>query len=181
MKIKRKSYMKIIFSIFVFIHTLYAHPHTFIEVYPTITVKNKTVEKIHFIWKLDEMTSSMLIIEFDQNGNNKIDDNEKEFIYQNYFSSLLDYNFYTDITTKDTIEKFPIPNKFDAFIENNKLCYSFEIDKKLNINDSLFDFGDKDFFIAMILKKEFVTINGAQALVSDLDNDFYFGYRLEIK
>ncbi len=173
--------MKIIISFILFINILYAHPHTFIEVYPTITVKNKITEKIHFTWKMDEMTSSMLIMEFDVNANNKLDETEQQFILENYFSSLIDYNFYTDITIKEKIEKFPQPTNFKAFIENNKLCYSFEIDKKLNINETLFDFGDPDFFIAMILKKEFTKIIGASANVSDLDNDFYFGYRLELK
>lgn len=160
---------------------IYAHPHTFIEVYPTITVKNKTTEKINFVWKLDEMTSSMLIMEFDINSNGQIDKNEQEHVYQNYFSSLIDYNFYTDITVNSKIIKFPDPKNFNSFIENNKLCYSFDIDTNLNINETLFDFGDTDFFIAMILKKEFIKLNGAIAQVSDLDNDFYFGYRLELK
>jgi len=173
--------MKIIINIILLFNILYAHPHTFIEVYPTITVKNQMIEKIHFIWKMDEMTSSMLIMEFDQNANNKLDPAEQKYIYDNYFSTLMDYNFYTDITIKEKIEKFPNPKNFKAFIENNKLCYSFEIQKKLNIKNTLFDFGDPDFFIAMILKKEFTKITGAEAVVSDLDNDFYFGYRLELK
>lgn len=173
--------MKIIISFILFFNILYAHPHTFIEVYPTITVKNNLTEKIHFIWKMDEMTSSMLIMEFDINANNKLDKTEQEYIFENYFSSLIDFNFYTDITINERIVKFPNPINFKAFIENNKLCYSFNIEKKLDINETLFDFGDPDFFIAMILKKEFTEITGATAVISDLDNDFYFGYRLELK
>ena len=173
--------MKIIISFILLFNILYAHPHTFIDVYPTITVKNKIVEKIHFIWKLDEMTSSMLIMEFDINSNGKIDQEEQQFVYENYFSSLIDYNFYTEVTINGKIDKFPEPKNFNAFIENNKICYSFEINKEYKINEMLFDFGDTDFFIAMILKKEFIKISGAKAIVSDLDNDFYFGYRLELK
>lgn len=173
--------MKIIISVILLVNILVAHPHTFIEVYPTITVKNKVTEKIHFIWKLDEMTSSMLIIEFDTNSDNILDEIEQQYVYENYFSTLGDYNFYTDITIKGDIKKFPKPNNFKAFIENNRLCYSFDIDKKFNTTDALIDFGDQDFFIAMVLKKEFIKITGAKAYVSDLDNDFYFGYRLELK
>lgn len=173
--------MKIIISFVLFVSVMFAHPHTFIEVYPTISVKNKMSEKINFIWKLDEMTSSMLIMEFDTNANGKLDNSEQQYIYENYFKALEEYNFYTAITTNEKIEKFPKPKNFKAFIEKNRLCYSFEIDSKFDINKTLFDFGDTDFFIAMILKKEFITLEGAQAIVSDLDNDFYFGYRLELK
>jgi ABC-type uncharacterized transport system substrate-binding protein len=173
--------MKIIISFILLFNILYAHPHTFIEVFPAITIKDSIVQKINFIWKLDEMTSAMLIMEFDSNTNGIIDQTEQEFVYQNYFSSLHASNFYTDITVKGKVQKFPNPKKFYAFIENNKLCYSFDIDTNLNIDETLFDFGDTDFYIAMILKKEFVEVNDAKVLISDLDNDFYFGYRLELK
>jgi hypothetical protein len=33
----------------------------------------------------------------------------------------------------------------------------------------------------MILKDKFIKIDGAKAIISDVDNDAYFGYRLEIK
>jgi ABC-type uncharacterized transport system substrate-binding protein len=160
---------------------LFAHPHTFIEVYPTIEVKNNITTKIHFKWVMDEMTSSMLMIEFDQNGDGTIDKKENSFIYNNYFLTLKDYNFYTDIKIDDKIQTFPNPKNFKTTIENNKVCYSFDIDEKYNIKNTKFDFGDEDFFIAMILKKEFVKTNGSKVVVSEQDNDFYFGYRLELK
>ncbi len=163
------------------IHILFAHPHTFIEIYPTIEVKNNQTTKIHFKWKLDEMTSSMLIMEFDQDGDGKLNKKENFFIYGNYFIALRDYNFYTDIKIKGKIQTFPKPKNFKATIENNKICYSFDIEENYNIKDLKFDFGDEDFFVAMMLKDKFVKVNGAKAKVSELDNDFYFGYRLEIK
>ena len=173
--------MKIFLYIVLLCNLLYAHPHTFIEIYPTIKVTDKQITKLNFVWKLDEMTSSMLIMEVDENGDNKIDKKEQKYIYENYFNSLIDYNYYTDITINHKIKLFPKPNNFKSFIKNNRLCYSFEINKNINIDQVYFDFGDQDFFVAMILKKEFVTIDGANAIVTDLDNDFYFGYRLELE
>ncbi|MCK5293717.1 MAG: DUF1007 family protein, partial [Arcobacteraceae bacterium] len=111
----------------------------------------------------------------------KIDKKENSFIYTTYFITLSDYNFYTDIKIKDKIQTFPKPKNFKATIENNKICYSFDIDKNYNIKDLKFDFGDEDFYVATILKKEFIKIVGATPKVSELDNDFYFGYRLELK
>jgi ABC-type uncharacterized transport system substrate-binding protein len=172
---------KFLIPILFIINILHAHPHTFIEIYPTIAVKNNIMQNIKFKWQLDEMTSSMLIMEFDTNANGKLEDKENKFVYENYFLTLVDYNFYTDITVDGKIQSFPTPKNFKATIENNKLCYYFEIDNKYNINNTMFDFGDKDFFVAMILKKEFATVQNASAKVSDLDNDFYFGYRLELK
>lgn len=119
---------------------LFAHPHTFIEVYPTIEVKNKKTTNIHFKWVLDEMTSSMLIMEFDQNGNEKIDKDENKYVYDEYFSSLKDYNFYTDIQINGKTQSFPNPTNFKATIENNKICYSFDINQSYDTKNTKFDF-----------------------------------------
>ncbi len=160
---------------------IFAHPHTFIEVYPTITVKNNKTTNIHFKWKLDEMTSAMLIMEFDQDGDGKINKKENFFVYGSYFVTLRDYNFYTDIRVNGKIQTFPKPKNFKATIENNKICYSFDIEENYSTKDLKFDFGDEDFFVAMILKDTFVKVTGAKSKVIELDNDFYFGYRLEVK
>ena len=172
--------IKLLILIVLLINFVFAHPHTFIEVYPTITVENQQTTKIHFDWKLDEMTSAMLIMEFDQDGDGKINKDENNFIYENYFIDLKNYNFYTDIKINNKTQFFPSPKNFKTTIQNNKIVYSFDIDKKYNIKNLKFDFGDEDFFVAMILKKEFVKVTGAKAKVNDLDMDFYFGYRLEL-
>ena len=164
-----------------FFSTLFAHPHTFIDIYPTITVKDNLTTSFHLKWKIDEMTSSMLIMEFDANGDGKIDKEESNYAYENYFLSLKDYNFYSIIRVKNKTQFFPKIKNFKTTIENNRVCYSFDLDKSYDIRNTIFDFGDEDFFVAMILKKEFVKIDGAKAKVSDLDMDFYFGYRLEFK
>jgi len=160
---------------------LFGHPHTFIDVYPKVSVKDAKTDKISFKWQIDEMTSSMLIMEFDQDGDGKIGKKENFFIYSSYFVSLQDYNFYTDIKINNKIQLFPKPKNFQATIENNKICYAFDLDVNYDIRNLKFDFGDEDFYVAMILKKEFTKIKGALAKVSDLDMDFYFGYRLEFK
>ncbi|MEA2049186.1 MAG: DUF1007 family protein [Campylobacterota bacterium] len=160
---------------------LFAHPHTFIEVYPTIEVKNEKTTKIHFQWLIDEMTSSMLIMEFDENGNGRIDNDENNYVYDTYFLPLKDYNFYTDIQVDKKTQFFPEPKNFQSSIKNNRICYSFDIDINYSIKNTKFDFGDEDFFVAMVLKDEFVNVKGSDFIVSDMDNDFYFGYRLELK
>lgn len=171
---------RIFLYIFILSHYLFAHPHTFIEIYPTISVKNDVTTNINFKWKLDEMTSSMLIMEFDQDGDGKISIDENRFVFENYFLTLKDYNFYTDIKIDGKIQSFPKPENFKATIENHKIVYSFDLKQMYNIKNTKFDFGDKDFFVAMILKKEFIRVEGASAKVNELDNDFYFGYQLEI-
>ncbi|MCD6433290.1 MAG: DUF1007 family protein [Sulfurimonas sp.] len=173
--------MKKLLVFLLFTISLFAHPHTFIEVHPTIKVVDGAIKTIHFKWKLDEMTSTILIMELDKNADGKIDKKESAYIRDNYFIILKDYSYYTHIKVKGKLIKFPTPKKFIATIENHKICYSFSLDEKYIAKDTIFEFGDTDFYTAMILKKEFVEISGAKAKVSGVDNDFYYGYRLEIK
>ncbi|MEA3315474.1 MAG: DUF1007 family protein, partial [Campylobacterota bacterium] len=143
----KKIYLLLVLFV---VTNIFAHPHTFIEVYPTIKVKNGKTTKINFKWILDEMTSSMLIMEFDKNNNTKIDENEKQYIYNNYFVELKNLNFYTDIKINGKVQFFPNPINFKATIKDNKICYSFDIETSYDIDKTIFDFGDEDFFVAML-------------------------------
>ena len=172
--------MKYIFTFLIFFSSVFAHPHTFIEVYPTVEVQKSKFSSIHFKWVLDEMTSTILIMELDSNANGKIDKKENDYIEKEYFSMFKPYNYYTYVKVDKEVVKFK-PENFKATIENYKLCYSFDINGEFDIKNTIFEFGDSDFYVAMVLKDEFVTIKGASGKVSGIDNDFYYGYKLEFK
>lgn len=173
---------KLFFLLFFLTLSLYAHPHTFIDVYPTITFnKNGIAKKIHFQWKIDEMTSAMLVMDVDTNGDGKLDKKESKFIEENYFNVFIDYDFYTFIKVDGKNIPFPVPKHFVASIENNKVVYAFDIYGNFSKDHIAIEFGDTDFYVAMVLKKKFVTIKGADVKVLDVDGDFYYGYRMEFK
>ncbi len=173
--------LKILLSALMLFLSLYAHPHTFIEVYPTIHVKENSTSTVHFKWMLDDMTSAMLIMDLDQNGDGKIDKKENAFIYADYFSIFEDYSYYTNIKVNNREILFPEPQNFQATIENNKICYSFDIEIYDDIKDTVFEFSDSDFYVAMVLKEEFVSSPNLSAKITGVDHDFYYGYKLELK
>lgn len=156
----------------------FSHPHTFIEVYPTI--KKDKSKLINFKWKLDEMTSSILIMELDSNMDGKIDSKENKFIEREYFSMFKPYNYYTFIFVHG--KKHPTkPKNFQASIEGNRLCYAFDVNLEASLKDIYFEFGDPDFYNAMVLKDEFIDADGLNANVTGVDKDFYYGFKLEFK
>ena len=53
-----KQLFKMITILFLFCSFLYAHPHTFIEVKPTVEMNKNKINKIHIQWVLDEMSSA---------------------------------------------------------------------------------------------------------------------------
>ncbi len=173
--------MKSLYLLVLFTLTLFAHPHTFIDVYPTMVVKDGKADNIRITWKIDEMTSSMLIMDVDTNGDGKIDSKESKYIEENYFNIFADYNFYTYLIIKGKKVELPTPTNFVATIENHRVCYSFDLKYNYVVKNMAFEFGDTDMYTAMVLKDEFTNIAGAKAVVSGVDNDFYYGYRLELK
>ena len=172
--------MKTIFILLLSIISLFAHPHTFIDVYPTITVKNSSTSTINFKWVLDDMSSSMLMMDVDKNGDGVINRSENSTMYKEYFTIFEDYDYYTYIKVDKKTIKFPEVENFKATIEKHRICYSFDITIKTDIKNTVFEFGDSDFYIAMVLKDDFVEAKGLDVKVIGVDNDFYYGYRLEL-
>lgn len=172
---------KVIIYLIVLTSLLKAHPHTFIDVYPTLHVEGSSIIKTHIKWKIDDMTSAMLIMEVDSDGDGKINKQENDFVYENYFMSLSKSNFYMGIVVNDKVMTLPNPKNFQATIEDNRICYSFDIDKKYNIKETKFEFYDEEFMVAMMLKKEFVKAKDRKVKITGEDKDFYYMYRLEVK
>lgn len=151
-----------------------AHPHTFIEVQPTLVINKNLIEKINIRWILDEMTSMMLIMELDENSNGKFEKNENKYIYENYFLSLDRYSYYMQLinTNKKIIFK---PKNFVASIENNKLIYSFDIVQKIDLKDLKIVFFDKELFVGMILDEKSITLKGIQVQMTEKLKKQIFG------
>ncbi len=173
--------MKSILILSLFISSLFSHPHTFIDVYPTVKVQSDSTSVVNFKWVLDDMTSTILIMELDKNGNGKIDESENSYIYGEYFSIFKDYDYYTYIIVDGKNVKLLEPENFRATIENSKICYSFDIKLNYNIKNIVIEFGDSAYYVAMILKEKFVDAKGLSVKVTKVDNDIYYGYRLELK
>lgn len=165
---------------FVLSKTLFAHPHTFIDVFPKIYNNENIITSISMMWKFDEMTSELLIMEFDENSNGKIDEEEQKYIKKNYFDSLKDYEFYTYLF----IDKKPIsiiPKNFKSFIDKEKrIVYIFDFEINSDKNNVYIDFYDSENFSAFVLKKAFVKGKIPYG-ISGTDKDFYYSRRLEFK
>lgn len=154
----KQFFIKVILSIFLSI-SAFAHPHTFIEVAPTVEIKDKKIDKFQIKWTMDEMTSMMMIMELDSNDNKKFEEDENSFIYENYFSSLKNSNFYMTMTSnnKDIVIE---PKNFKASIEGDKLIYTFDIEQKIDTQNLEIAFFDTELFVGMMLEKEYITLKG---------------------
>ena len=172
MKIRPIKYL----LLFIFSTILSAHPHCFIDINPTIDKDSITIN-----WVFDEMSSQMLIMDFDQNHDNIIDKKESAYIYKEAFKSLKEYDYYTYMYNGKKKLKTPTPTDFVAKIENLRFIYKFKM--KLNKNINKIKFYDEEMFTAYVIKEAFIKkgTTTKKITLKEMDNDYFFGYELELK
>lgn len=168
--------LKSILLLCVFFSFGFAHPHIFIDT--KVTVEK---EKIIISWIFDEMTSSVIIADYDKNKNKTLEQNEVDFMEKDHFKPLATYNFFSAFVENTKESKIKTYTAFGAFIEKGKLHYQFEIPKpKSKIYE--IHFYDPEMYVAMIVnKKETKCYSGATCKVEGYDADFYYGYKVSIK
>ncbi|MEA3374267.1 MAG: DUF1007 family protein [Campylobacterota bacterium] len=155
---------------------LSAHPHCFVDVYPAIDKKSVTIR-----WVFDEMSSEMLIMDYDRDRNGKLSEKESEIVYKEAFFDLKAFEYYTYFYHKDKKLPTPLTDSFMATIEENRVNFYFTM--KLPEGTTTIKFYDEDMFSAYILKEAFVKqANPTSSYrLKKLDGDYFFGYILELQ
>ncbi|WP_075997392.1 DUF1007 family protein [Salaquimonas pukyongi] len=99
-----------------------AHPHVWIEANLEV-VRNEKGEatEIRHVWRFDEIFSSSLVLDFDDNGNGELDPEELETIGKETRISLAEYNFYTEIRSGSKVIDFFEPEPYIVDYKNGQL------------------------------------------------------------
>jgi len=155
---------------------LHAHPHVFID-----TKVNVLPEKIVLTWSFDEMSSAMLMDDYDKNKNKILDPDEVAFMEKDHFKTLEPYSYF--IHMSDGKDEFDLKRiiEFTASFENKKLVYTFAIPKPKFKKYEL-RFYDAEMYVALIVKKEWLRCSeGIKCKVDSYDADFYYAYKVVVQ
>lgn len=153
-----------------------AHPHVFIE-----TKVEVLPEKIILTWSFDEMTSAMLMDDYDKNKDKKLDANEVAFMEKDHFRTLEPYTYFTHMS--DGKDEFDLKRvmDFNATFENKKLIYTFAIPKPKFKKYEL-RFYDAEMYVALILKKEWLICKEPiKCKIEGYDADYYYAYKVVVQ
>ena len=153
-----------------------AHPHVFID-----TKVQVLPEKIIITWAFDEMTSAMLMDDYDKNKDKKLDANEVAFMEKDHFKTLEPYSYFMHMS--DGKDEFDLKRiiEFTAAFENKKLIYTFAIPKPKFKKYEL-RFYDAEMYVALILKKEWLTCKEPiKCKIEGYDADFYYAYKVMVQ
>lgn len=134
--------------------TANAHPHVFAEARldVVLTPDGRTVQSLRHLWRFDDVFSSTVLLEFDKNGDNKLDDAELGVVRDTVYTSLGDYNYFQLVTANGRDVAMQKPDEFAAIFDNNQLIIMFEAkpEAPLKLSGTV-DFGvyDSTFYTAI--------------------------------
>ena len=153
-----------------------AHPHLFIE-----TKVDVLPEKIIVTWRFDEMSSAIIMGDYDKNKNKKLDPDEVAFMEKDHFRTLEPYSYF--IHMSDGKDEFDLKRvgEFSASFDAKKLIYTFAIPKPKFKKYEL-RFYDAEMYVALILKKEWLTCKEPiKCKIEGYDADFYYAYKVMVQ
>jgi ABC-type uncharacterized transport system substrate-binding protein len=153
MRISTPPAMLAIAAMLVSTGAAWVHPHVFAEARLDLAVNpDATVKSLRHLWRFDDVFSSTVIMEFDQNADLKLDDAELEELSQTVFTSLAEYKYFQLVTQEGKDIEMKPPAKLTANFDNEQLIVLFESEPKvpLKLNGKI-DFGvyDPSFYTAI--------------------------------
>lgn len=110
---------------------LFAHPHVFVDNFPTIIFDKDGLKEIEVSWGFDEMFGQGVIFELDFNGNGKFEKKEAELVKKEMFNNLKKYNYQTFVYLNSKLVKLEEVVDFRPEIKKGKLFYTFKLPCKI--------------------------------------------------
>jgi ABC-type uncharacterized transport system substrate-binding protein len=168
--------MKMLISLLLFTFTLSAHPHVFVDVYPKIGK-----DTIQLRWVFDEMTSNMLIMDYDVDHDNAFSPSESEALSSDIFFSLKEFDYYTYFFKGEQQLPTGEGRDFSASIKGSQLVFTFTLPRPVEADE--IRFYDTENMTAYQVTEAFVkeANPGRTFKVREHDYDYYYGYILELK
>ena len=91
---------------------------------------------IHNTWYFDEMSSTMILNDFDKDHNKQLNKKEVASLKKKMFDNLKNHNYFNYINIEDQKFKVKKVKKFDASIQDGQLVYCFKFSCRVTAADS---------------------------------------------
>jgi ABC-type uncharacterized transport system substrate-binding protein len=173
---QNKGIMRIFLLLLFPVAFLFAHPHCFINVYPVVGEKKLTIT-----WDMDEMSSQIMLMDFDRDHNGQFSKNESRALFNTSFNSLHKYDYYTRFFRGKT----PLPtgraSDFRASVKGFRVQYHFSLPLQEGV--TMVRFCDEENFTAFLLDEASVRKAnlGKHYKIRTYEGEIGYGYILELK
>lgn len=103
------------------------HPHVFAEARLDVVVNpDRTVKSLRHVWRFDDLFSSTVLMEFDKNGDLKLDDAELKDVSDTIYASLAEYGYFQLVMVNGKDVAMKPPTQLIANFEHDQLLILFE-------------------------------------------------------
>lgn len=80
-----------------------SHPHVFAQAHLEIVAcSTGALDELRHVWRFDPLFTSSVILQFDANANNRLDDNELSLVANILMSSTSNHSYFQSITMRET-------------------------------------------------------------------------------
>ncbi len=111
-----------------------AHPHVFAEARLEIdTSADGRVTELRNVWRFDEVFSSSVILDFDENADLKLDATELANISDMVTQSLSEFDYYINITVNGEDAEISLPEAIKVDYQDGQLLMFFAVVPKKEI------------------------------------------------
>lgn len=124
--------MKSLLIYILFISSLFAHPHFFIDASMKIDK-----EKLEYSWTFDKINSKLLTFDFDTNRNKVFEEDEQKRFIEKHFETLKNdaYNLVIDVPDTNFINI--TPQNIKVVLENRRVVLKFLVDAPIKKETTL--------------------------------------------
>ena len=137
---------------------LNAHPHIFVSIDSKIVFNDTDLEKIHFKWVFDDMTSFGILEEFDINSDDNIDGEELSETQKVFVENQSDKNFYVHLFINDSLKTINKIENFSTYFDGMYMVYEFDVSLNIPIESLNKDIRlllyDEENYVKVMLHEE---------------------------
>jgi ABC-type uncharacterized transport system substrate-binding protein len=131
----------------------FSHPHVFAEARLEVVIDGgRQVQALRHVWRFDDLFSSTVLVEFDQNQDLQLDHDELREVASVVHESLAEFNYFQLVTLNGRDVDLEPPEKLIADYVDNQLVILFETrPKETLVLSGRVDFGvyDPTFYTAI--------------------------------
>jgi len=142
-----------------------AHPHVFVEAnIEVLRNAEGAFTEVRHVWRFDELFSATILIDYDENGDGKLDEAELKQVTDTVKSSIAEYDFYTAVRAGEKALEFYEPEALNAYYEDGRMIMflALELDKPLPSSQSSIrvSASDSSYYVAFDFDQKSVSVSG---------------------
>jgi ABC-type uncharacterized transport system substrate-binding protein len=136
-----------------------AHPHVFVDAnLEFVRNPDGAIVELRNSWRFDELFSSTVLLDYDADGDNKLDKKELDAVSKTVSSSISEYSYYTEMRYNGQPVKFVPPPRIDVDYQDGQILMSFSLKPEHPIETRSGKFkvsiADSTFYVAIEFASE---------------------------